>query len=230
MKTAISTIAFLLLACAIIPACEENETVCSPSKQLYIERFRQGAFPTSSYAGVSDHYITSGSQANINWGNLDYFLVGHYDPAREHRGFLRFYIVGTIPSDAIVERSFITLANAGCTRVHTEIFEMTYSFYENYTTWNNCIDRYGEPAPGGSYDPTLVAEFPADSPSILDIELPTDLVQAWLASEGINSNYNYGLIFIPADDAPTSTYSCWCTKERSTVQNRPMLTIIYSLP
>jgi hypothetical protein len=216
----------LLLVCIAAPACEKNETVCEPSTQLFVERFRQGAFPSESYSRCQDAVLSETDPSN-NYGSSFQVIVGNY-PAFHYHTVIRFEIAGMLPASAVVERAYLTLfcfdlggsLSIGARPVEADWWELDVS-------WIDRTDVFQWDNPGGDYTQEIVGSAtPTESFTTIDIGLSNAVVKKWL----LDPNENLGILLMPAAGAAEPGYAAFASSEESDIALRPMLTVFYSLP
>ena len=216
----------LILVCVIVSACEKNETVCEPSTQLFVEKFRQGAFPSESYSRCQDATLSQNS-ANNNYGSSFNVIVGNHTASHFHT-VIRIEIAGMLPASVVIERAFLTLFCfdlAGSLSI--EARSVAHDWVELDVSWNDRTGAIPWNTPGGDYSQEIVGSVrPSDQFMTIDIGLSTALVKKWLQ----DPNENLGIMLIPVSGAPETGYAAFISSEESNVALRPMLTVVYSIP
>lgn len=225
MRIARFCIAGLMLAC-IISACDKSETVCEPSTQLFVEKFRQGAFPSESYSRCQDAMLSQ-QYANNNYGSSFQLTVGNNAALHFHTA-IRFEIAGMLPASVIIERAYLTLYCfdlEGSISIEARPLEVNWAELE--VSWNNRTGSFTWDTPGGDYTQEVVGSVtPAEDNKMIDIGLSPAVVKKWLQ----DPNENLGVMLIPMSGAPGTGYAAFISSEESNAALRPMLTVVYSMP
>lgn len=215
----------LIVVCIVIPACDKNETVCEPSVQLFVEKFRQGVFPSESFSKCTDATLEEVNPSS-NYGSASNLLIGDITDSDLH-AVIRFDIAGMLPASVVVERAFLTLYCFDLTgSLSFEAHRVTAAWIEADVTWTNRNDFFPWNIPGGDYTHEIAGTGTASEGfTIIDIQLSTVLVKNWI----FNPDENLGIILIPVGATPENIYATFGSSQYSNVDLRPMLTVVYSI-
>ncbi|MBN2546258.1 MAG: DNRLRE domain-containing protein [Spirochaetes bacterium] len=216
------TIALItVLSCA--PASDE-ETVLD-GEPVFVENFKYGHYPTSSYTSTYDTYIASAAPAN-NYGAISSFYITN--AIGYTRGLVRFIITGYFPANINVKKATLTLYTDGIgSPIKVSFHELTRSWIETQATWNEA--ETGTPWAtidgGGDFGPSVasytVYEFSAYG--FVSFNLPGSLVKKWIT----NPNENYGILIKVSSESGDPKLISFSSSE-DTVSYRPMLTVYYT--
>lgn len=188
--------------------------------------FQNGAQPTSSYSGTDDATIKQGS-ASTNSGSATTCEADGDDGSGVDKSCLIRWVLSGIPSGSIVQSASITLRIVDSSSNSYGVFSVLRSWSESQVTWNNAETSTPWATAGalGSTDRGPQIGSVTGSTGDVTVTLNTDgiaLVQSW-----VNGSTNAGVIVAHASNTNGIDFA---SSERSTVSQRPRLTITYLPP
>jgi len=191
--------------------------------------FQQDIYPDTAYSGVSDTFLAS-YRPDTPWGGYDSLRVGDRDPGAE-RTLIRFSLENHIPTDAQIISARLSLfawSRRALYGIKVSAYEVTRAWDASEATWNNAnaTDTWGSPGcdeVGTDRQADAVTYRYVYSANQSDEWDVRPLVQNWVADPATNK----GLLLVGYDIDQEVRFR---SSEWRTLQQRPKLTIIYTLP
>jgi hypothetical protein len=207
--------------------------------------FQQNGGPTLAYTGAADNRIGDQYYKNYNYGGSGSLYFGNAagSPDTRFRFLVKFDLAGYMPSNAEVTSANITLslspANAICTK------GVTLSAYAISVPWQEGTIASNPNTPDGStwVSPTTTAQWvnqggdfnntPCGGPAYADasstyvtVPISTATINTWRS----NPSFNNGVMLVSVNElSGLDDYIAIFTKEWTTVDQRPKLTVYYTL-
>ena len=208
--------------------------------------FQQNSGPTLAYSGAADNRIGDQYYLNLNVGGgaSVYFGNAALSPDTRLRFLVKFDIAGYIPSNAAVTSANISLslapANAVCTRgVTLSAYAVSVPWQEGTIASNPSIpdgSTWVSPTttalwvnPGGDFN-NIACGGPAyadASSTYVTVPINASTINTWRSNPSLNN----GVILVSANElSGLNDYLAVFTKEWTTIDQRPKLTVYYTLP
>ncbi|HXG60257.1 MAG TPA: DNRLRE domain-containing protein [Planctomycetota bacterium] len=190
--------------------------------------FQNGLYPSSSYAGTRDTYI-SASNTTTNYGASTALLVDGDDPngTGRDKAILIKWDLSSIPPGSRVQSASITFDVLNPSSQSYEIYRAGKPWVEGEATWN--VYRTGSswevPGAKGSGDrgTTVRGKLTGTSTGLQTMALNADgvaLIQQWVD----NPSSNFGFIIANASNTDGIDLS---SREIGTASRRPKLAVTY---
>ncbi len=202
-------------------------TGTTPSDGLHTAVYQNGV---DTYTGCYDVRIWSESPDN-NYGPSTESMVGTYSTDQAKRFIIEFYI-NDIPPDAQIQKTVISLKteNSLLGAPSFTFYAMNRYWIENETTWNEVRAGISWSTPGGDYDNTTPV---SNSVSVGDAYTwySWTVDKSLIESKISDPSSTYGFILVRDNETSygDNQAEIICS-EYATVEDRPKLTIYYTLP
>ena len=190
--------------------------------------FQNGVYPSTSYAGNLDTYISQNS-ATANYGTSATLLVDGDDPSGSTKDLASIlkWDTSSIPTGKTVTSASIALNVFDASANTYELYEMKRNWTEGGATWNQYASgsNWATAGASGSTDrgTTVLGTMTASGTGTYTINLNSSgkaLVQSWIN----NPSTNYGMII--TDSSNTDGLDIR-SSEYSTASSRPLLSVTY---
>jgi tartrate-resistant acid phosphatase type 5 len=188
--------------------------------------FRNGALPTSTYAGNIDTYLSQ-NNTTTNYGGASTLIIDGDDPSGLDKRAVLKWDVSAIPSTKTVTAASITLNVVDVSSQTYELYQLKRNWTESGATWVNYASgaAWATAGASGSSDrgTTVLGTITGSTTGSYTIALNTAgvaLVQGWVNG----SIANHGVIIM---DAANSNGLDVSSSEAGTVAARPRLTVTY---
>lgn len=178
------------------------------------QSFQDGVFPTATYAGTRDTYISQ-HEPTANFGASTPLRVDGDDPGGTGKDLYTLikWDVSAIPAGRTVKSARITINVTNPTGGTYELYRISTPWDESQVTWNT------RPTMGATVRGTVTASSIGTHTITLDDE-GVALVQDWVN----NAATNYGIRIV---DTSVTDGLAFDSSEVSTASKRPKLTITY---
>jgi hypothetical protein len=195
----------------------------TPEGGWYVKTYQQGV---DGFGGCYDDRIWDGTPA-VNYGNDTVNWVGvNSDTVK--RLLIEFNtLAGTLPAGAVIEKASISLKTMSLPNGSPvfKFYAMNTSWDESSATWLLRYTGNSWTTPGGV--------FPAVAVSNSVAVTAASTWYTWSVDKSVIQNgiagTNYGFILKEINETGTNE-AYFAMKDIASVENRPMLTIYYSLP
>ncbi len=221
------------------PMAEPTAVELTPGQYTIV--FQEGVSPDASYAGTSDAILASDAEPNANLGateNLETF----FGEGEEMRRSLIRWELSSLPANVSVESATIELYRYdgdAASEMEVALYRVTEDWTEgtgsdlwpaadyvpNGATWNEAAPGAAWSEPGGNYDAAVVAR------ATLPLGMNNDWIslnataaaRSWIEQDAPN----YGVLLRP--ESGDYTYHYYASSEYATPEQRPRLTIVYTV-
>ncbi|WP_373231586.1 DNRLRE domain-containing protein [Cohnella sp.] len=190
--------------------------------------FQNGVYPTSSYAGNKDTYLSQ-YDATTNYGSITTLLVDGDDPggSGKDKSAILEWDISSIPAGSTIKSASITLHVTDASSGSYELYRMKRNWSQSSSTWNQYSSGYNWEVAGanGTNDrgSTVLGTVTASSTGNYTFNLNSygiSQIQYWV--DGTHSNNGFIL-----SDSSVGDGLDFKSGETSTTSNRPKLTITY---
>lgn len=191
--------------------------------------FQQDVYPDVTYSGVSDTFLAS-YRPDASWGGYDSLRIGDRDPGAE-RSLIHFDLQGHIPTNAQITSARLSLfawSRRAVYGIKVTAYGVTRDWDASQATWNaaNTSDAWGSPG-CDEVDADRQAD-PVNSQYVYSVNQLYEwdvrsAVEDWVADPSTNN----GLLLVGYDVNQEVRFR---SSEWYTPQQRPKLTIVYTLP
>jgi hypothetical protein len=174
-----------------------------------------------SFSAVQDAFIQE-EKSGKNTGGSDSMTVSG-DSGKEQRGLVQFDL-STIQSDATIKSAYLKLdASMVDGDITLDIYQLTESWTEGSTTWNESSSGTNWSVAGGAFNATpVVSKTLSDELTGSQYFDITDLVQDWVDGD----KQNFGIMF-SSPDSGEKWSAIFDTREGATP---PTLELVYTSP
>lgn len=217
-------ILFLLISILFLFSCDdsqESRDLIIINEPVFVQHFRNGQYPDSSYDGCQDTYMRSDTPSTT-YGSASNMYVSS-DTSFIRRTLIRFDILGALPSDITIKKAVITFFKGSSTSGAND--PDPYSFNIEAWVYIN-IASYGTPS-WDDYTWDEISSFKSratfDVYSYQAIEVPVETILTWQK----DNQSNFGLILKIADESIHEGVELG-SSDNANINMRPMLSIYYS--
>jgi hypothetical protein len=187
--------------------------------------YRNGALPTTAYAGMDDATLTQ-TTPTTNKGSLNTCVADGDESGGDVSCLMRWSPLN-IPAGSLIQSASLMLTALNPTGGTYDIHAITRNWKENETTWNNATTAAAWATPGaiGPSDRGSTVLGTVTGSGTLDVPLNAAgvaMIQSW-----INGAANEGIIISHSSNTDGIDFA---SGEHTTISSRPMLTITYLPP
>ncbi len=233
----------IILACALLTALLALLSSCAekgapgpagadgvPGPQ--VAQFEYLVFPEAAYAGSDDSFISAGAPG-ISYGTCTNAILN--GSGSKMRMLVKFDMNGYIPSDAVVEKAYLTVYAGAVTSpgVSAVCHKLTKPWLEGTTcgsgatgaTWNTYNSVNTWTTAGGDFETAACSAGTLEirtADNYSEVEISAATVQEWVD----NPSSNYGMIIKAQDESIAGDVSVF-TNESGTPCMKPRLTVYY---
>ncbi len=220
-------LSFFLFSCQKGATGPAGATGTTPSDSVHTAVYQQGV---ATYAGCYDARIWN-ELPDANYGSVSSSMVGTYSTDQAKRFIIEFYI-NDIPPDAQIQKTVISLKsdNTMFESPSFTFYEMDTPWMENETTWNESQTAVSWTTPGGDYDDTTpVSNSVSVGEAYTWYSWTVD--KSLIESKISDPSSTYGFILVRDNEISYGDNQAeFIYSEYGTAEDRPKLTIYYTLP
>jgi len=226
----LGAVTLLSVACTSEWATDEEQEILASRQQAAVTpvtiSFRNGALPTSSYAGTDDTTIRQGSPTT-NYGTTTACELDGDDGSGVDKTCLVKWAIAGIPTGSIVQSVTLTFRIVDSTGHTYTLYDAARAWTESQATWNLAAtgNAWGTPGALASSDRGASVGTITGSTGARTVTLNAAgvaMVQRW-----VNGGLNAGVIMAHATNTNGLDLA---SSEHSTVSYRPTLAITYLPP
>jgi hypothetical protein len=213
-KNALACISFVFV---LLVSCSQPESSTTP---LFVERFKNGTYPSSSHDADIDTYLNQ-YYPTTSYAGIQYDTVGNLG-GYSNRTLMRFELSYLEQNTLTVEKAYLTMTiYIAASGVTVGCFNAPSAFTAA-STWNTY--------PIAAVDPTLTAISPAydlgtqAQGKTITFSLDPTHVQQWIDDPSTNK----GIILKNIDESTVDKFVHFWSMDSSSIAYAPCLTVVYS--
>lgn len=223
MKKLLCVIVFVLPAVLMV-SCGSTCPSCPAQEQVFTAQFQDGVWPNSAFAGITDSSIFE-STPDSYVGAAILCSLNSTSGSRA-RVLFKFDLRGYLPSNINVTRAFLTLNTTTSSIITAATHVVTQADDMAVVTWNTAGPGLWSPSAGGTFQGTVSgsAQFNGTD-SVYTVEIDAATVKKCLT----DPLDNYGIMLVSADEGVTTAGLSFRSSDYGTFNQRPMLTVYYTM-